>query len=88
MFCCFFTFYTIKEVSSIETVKIRDSEIQEEKNSLTDTCNTDQYGVALLALFVCCVFDQNQDLYNALYSLDEKTQSRVTSAFKYLIGMC
>lgn len=61
---------------------------QEEKNSLTDTCNTDQYGVALLALFVCCVFDQNQDLYNALYSLDEKTQSRVTSAFKYLIGMC
>ena len=63
------------------------SERQECNNFYPGSYNKDQLGVALLALFVCCVFDQNKDVYSALCQLDEKTQKRIETVFKYLLGM-
>ena len=63
------------------------SDKSEDKDQVVDSYNKDQFGVALLALFVCCVFDQNKDVYSALYQLEEKAQRRVRFVFQYLIGL-
>ena len=52
----------------------------------SESYNKDKFGLSLLALFVCCVFDQNKDVYSALYLLEEKAQQRIRCAFQYLIG--
>ena len=56
-------------------------------NLYPDNYNKEQLGVALLALFVCCVFDQNKDVYSALYQLDERTQQRIQAVFQHLLGL-
>ena len=60
---------------------------QDALGSSSDICHRDEFAVGLLSLFVCCVFDQNQDVYGALNKLDENKQKRIRSVFQYLIGM-
>ena len=60
---------------------------QDASGSSSDICHRDEFAVGLLSLFVCCVFDQNQDVYGALNKLDENKQKRIRSVFQYLIGM-
>ena len=62
------------------------SNSQEESDSSYDLHNGDEFAVALLSIFVCCVFDQNQDVYCALNKLDDCKQKRIRSVFQYLIG--
>ena len=75
---------SLKAQSLNETYCVSNS--QEESNSSSDFYNRDEFAVGLLALFVCCVFDQNQDVYGALNKLDESKQKRIRSVFQYLIG--
>ena len=49
--------------------------------------NKDQLSVALLALYICCVNDQKEQVYAGLYKLNEKNQRRIQNAFQYLLGM-
>ena len=62
------------------------SNSQEESDSSSDFYNGDEFAVGLLCIFVCCVFDQNQDVYGALNKLDDCKQKRIRSVFQYLIG--
>ena len=64
------------------------SNLPECSDSSTEVYSKDEFAVGLLALFVCCVFDQNQDVYGALNKFDENKQNRIRSVFQYLIGMC
>jgi hypothetical protein len=76
----------IEEIFAPDLIKWEEAKRYVDENLQCEIYNKDQLALALLALFVCCVFDQNKDVYGALYLLDEKTQQRIRFAFQHLIG--
>ena len=76
----------IEEIFAPGLIKWEEAKRHVDETLHCEIYNKDQFGLALLSIFVCCVFDQNKDVYSALYLLDEKTQQRMRFAFQYLIG--
>ena len=56
-------------------------------NCSPDNYNKNQLSVALLSLYICCVFDQKEHVYAGLYKLSEKDQRRIQNVFQYLLGL-